>query len=156
MAARSSSRTDFPSPTSWRCMDSISAADPSMSVSTDAISQCAVVTEPSGPPSAKPWWSPPKMAHFNLRTEKHYPRMMKSTPKLMSASWAAWLGEGALASLLLAMAGNLAPCACEVHITDFGAKPDSRRNAVAAVQRALEACRKADYPILVFPPGRYD
>ena len=44
----------------------------------------------------------------------------------------------------------------EVRVTDFGVKPDSRRNAVAAVQRALEACRKADHPILVFPPGRYD
>jgi len=44
----------------------------------------------------------------------------------------------------------------EVRVTDFGAKPDSRENAVPAVQRALEACRKLDRPVLVFPGGRYD
>jgi hypothetical protein len=44
----------------------------------------------------------------------------------------------------------------EVRATDFGAKPDSRRNAITAVQRALEACRKLDHPVLVFPRGRYD
>jgi hypothetical protein len=44
----------------------------------------------------------------------------------------------------------------EIPITDFGAKPDSRQNAVVAVQRALKACRKVAHPILVFPRGRYD
>jgi hypothetical protein len=43
-----------------------------------------------------------------------------------------------------------------VRVTDFGASPDSRANAVPAVARALEACRKLDRPVLVFPKGRYD
>jgi hypothetical protein len=42
-----------------------------------------------------------------------------------------------------------------VRVTDFGAEPDSRRNAVAAVARALEACRGVARPTLVFPRGRY-
>jgi polygalacturonase len=41
-------------------------------------------------------------------------------------------------------------------VTDFGAVPDSRANAVAAVQRALEAARRVERPTLVFPKGRYD
>ncbi len=44
----------------------------------------------------------------------------------------------------------------EVRVTDFGLKPDSRQNAVPAVRRALEACRKIDNPVVVFPQGRYD
>ena len=44
----------------------------------------------------------------------------------------------------------------EVRVTDFGAKPDSRLNAVPAVRRALEACRRGERPVLVFPRGRYD
>jgi hypothetical protein len=43
-----------------------------------------------------------------------------------------------------------------VRVTDFGAEPDSRKNAVAAVRRALEACRGLEAPVLVFPKGRYD
>jgi hypothetical protein len=43
-----------------------------------------------------------------------------------------------------------------VRVTDFGAEPGSRRNAVAAVARALEACRKLERPVLVFAKGRYD
>ena len=43
-----------------------------------------------------------------------------------------------------------------VRVTDFGAEPGSRKNAVAAVGRALEACRRIDNPVLVFPRGRYD
>ena len=43
-----------------------------------------------------------------------------------------------------------------VQVTDFGAEPGSRRNAVAAVRRALEACRGLEAPVLVFPKGRYD
>jgi hypothetical protein len=58
---------------------------------------------------------------------------------------------------LLAFSAVQGSCgATEVRVTDFGAKPDSRRNAVPAVQRALEACRKVDRPVLVFPCGRYD
>ena len=43
-----------------------------------------------------------------------------------------------------------------VRVTSYGAEPGSRKNAVAAVSRALEACRKLDEPVLVFPRGRYD
>ena len=43
-----------------------------------------------------------------------------------------------------------------VRVTGFGAEPGSRRNAVAAVARALEACRRVENPVLVFPKGRYD
>jgi hypothetical protein len=57
----------------------------------------------------------------------------------MNASWAAVLGRGVRASWFLIVAGNFAAWAGEVRVTDFGAQPDSRRNAVVAVQRALEA-----------------
>jgi hypothetical protein len=43
-----------------------------------------------------------------------------------------------------------------VRVTDFGAEPDSRKNAVAAVSRALEACRGVEGCVLLFPRGRYD
>ena len=43
-----------------------------------------------------------------------------------------------------------------VRVTSYGAEPGSRKNAVAAVSRALEACRKLEEPVLVFPRGRYD
>ena len=81
---------------------------------------------------------------------------MKSTQRLIGASWAGVLGRGVRAACFLAVAGNLEAGAGEVRVTDFGAQPDSRRNAVFAVQRALEACRKVDHPVLVFPPARYD
>jgi hypothetical protein len=42
---------------------------------------------------------------------------MKPTQKLMSASWAALRGQGALASCVLAVAGHLAACAGEVFLT---------------------------------------
>jgi len=41
-----------------------------------------------------------------------------------------------------------------VRVTGFGAEPGSRRNAVAAVARALDACRRVENPVLVFPKGR--
>jgi hypothetical protein len=59
------------------------------------------------------------------------------------------------ALLCLALARDVG-AGTEVRVTDFGIKPDSRRNAVPAVQRALEACRKVASPALVFPRGRYD
>ncbi|MGO8929852.1 MAG: right-handed parallel beta-helix repeat-containing protein [Limisphaerales bacterium] len=82
--------------------------------------------------------------------------MMKSTQRLVGASWAGVCGRGAWAACFLVVAGGLGAWAGEVRVTDFGAQPDSRRNAVVAVQRALEACRKVDHPVLVFPAGRYD
>lgn len=41
-------------------------------------------------------------------------------------------------------------------VTDFGAKPGSREDAVPAVCKALEACKRHDSAVLVFPRGRYD
>lgn len=43
-----------------------------------------------------------------------------------------------------------------ISVTDFGATPDSRQNAVEAVQAALAACRAVADPVLVFSKGRYD
>jgi len=43
-----------------------------------------------------------------------------------------------------------------VLVTDYGARPDSRDNAVVAVRMALDACRKEPGATLVFPKGRYD
>ena len=43
-----------------------------------------------------------------------------------------------------------------IFVSDFGLKPNTRENAVPLVQKALEACRKTDNPMLVFPAGRYD
>ena len=43
-----------------------------------------------------------------------------------------------------------------IRVTDFGATPDSRTDAVQCVRAALEACRKESAAILVFPKGRYD
>ena len=43
-----------------------------------------------------------------------------------------------------------------INVADFGVRPNSRENAVAGVRKALEACRKAEAALLVFPKGRYD
>ena len=43
-----------------------------------------------------------------------------------------------------------------ISMADFGLKPDTRENAVPFVQKAIEACRKSNNAILVFPAGRYD
>lgn len=43
-----------------------------------------------------------------------------------------------------------------VYVTVYGATPDSRNDAVPAVQAALEVCRKKRNPLLFFPAGRYD
>jgi len=43
-----------------------------------------------------------------------------------------------------------------IRVTDFGAEPGSRKSAVAAVQKALEACRRTKNAVLAFPKGRYD
>src|SRR5882757_1655512 len=43
-----------------------------------------------------------------------------------------------------------------VAVTDYGAVPDSRRDAVPAIRRALAACRGRSHAVLVFPRGRYD
>jgi hypothetical protein len=73
---------------------------------------------------------------------------------VLSALLAAGLGS----SPASALAAEAPPPAGDsvVRVTDFGAEPDSRRNAVPAVARALAACRRLDRPVLVFPTGRYD
>lgn len=43
-----------------------------------------------------------------------------------------------------------------VYVTSFGARVNSRADAVTAVKAALEACRKKKNPLLFFPAGRYD
>lgn len=55
-----------------------------------------------------------------------------------------------------------APAATPAHtgkvisVADFGAKPDSKADAVEAIRAAIEACRKQGAATLVFPKGRYD
>ena len=66
-------------------------------------------------------------------------------------SWRVLLAIGALA------AGRPTDANAQVvRVTDYGAEPGSRKNAVAAVGRALEACRGLERPVLAFPRGRYD
>ena len=65
------------------------------------------------------------------------------------------LGVAGLAAVATAPA-RAAQASPAVRVTDYGALPDSRRNAVPAVARALEACRRLERPVLVFPKGRYD
>jgi hypothetical protein len=43
-----------------------------------------------------------------------------------------------------------------VLVTRFGAEPDSRKDATAAFQRAISACKQLVNPVLVIPHGRYD
>lgn len=43
-----------------------------------------------------------------------------------------------------------------LYITDFGCEPNSRRNVVPCVKKALEACKHKENAVLVFPKGRYD
>jgi hypothetical protein len=64
-----------------------------------------------------------------------------------------WVG---LAALVLWQAPSGAAQDRRIDVSVFGARPDSRMNAVAAVQRALEAARSVPSPVIVFPKGRYD
>jgi len=41
-------------------------------------------------------------------------------------------------------------------VTRFGAEPDSRKDATAAFERAINACKRLTNPVLVIPHGRYD
>ena len=43
-----------------------------------------------------------------------------------------------------------------VFVKQFGLLPDTRENAVKAVQQALEFCKTKQHPVLVFTKGRYD
>jgi hypothetical protein len=43
-----------------------------------------------------------------------------------------------------------------VVVTTFGATPDSHKDATAAFQRAISACKRLTNPILIIPHGRYD
>jgi len=53
-------------------------------------------------------------------------------------------------------ASNLISGQDTVRVSDFGLNPDIRENAVKIVQQALEVCKTKNYPVLVFPKGRYD
>ncbi len=57
---------------------------------------------------------------------------------------------------LLCSIGLHAAAPQRVSVADFGARPGSREDAVPAVRKALEACKRLDSAILVFPRGRYD
>jgi hypothetical protein len=50
----------------------------------------------------------------------------------------------------------LARAASPILVTNFGAQPDSHKDATAAFQRAISACRKLANPVLLIPHGRYD
>ncbi len=65
---------------------------------------------------------------------------------------------GLMAAFLLADAGPRAWQAGQgrILVTDFGAVPDSRANAVTAVRNALAAARDRGASVVVFPKGRYD
>src|ERR1700730_257895 len=41
-------------------------------------------------------------------------------------------------------------------VTDFGAIPDSRKDAVSAIRKALATCKRSRNTVLVFPKGQYD
>lgn len=43
-----------------------------------------------------------------------------------------------------------------IEVTAFGAVPDSRKDATAAIRKALTTCRGKKNAVLVFPKGRYD
>jgi len=43
-----------------------------------------------------------------------------------------------------------------VKVADYGLKPDTKENAIPAIIRALDECRKHPGSILQFEKGRYD
>src|SRR5258708_35193052 len=43
-----------------------------------------------------------------------------------------------------------------ISVTGFGASPNTKKDAVPAIQRALAACKGKRNAVLVFPKGRYD
>ena len=58
--------------------------------------------------------------------------------------------------LFLASSTLFAAEPVKIFVTDFGAEPNSKKDSVAAVAQALEACKTHESAILVFPKGRYD
>src|ERR1700754_1157011 len=61
-----------------------------------------------------------------------------------------------IASLFAVHPDVTAQPARTVLVTTFGATPDSHKDATAAFQRAISACRQRTNPILLIPHGRYD
>ncbi len=59
-------------------------------------------------------------------------------------------------TLLILEAFNPGNAQTRIRVTDFGAMPDSRENAVPFVKKAIEACRESESSVLEFPRGRYD
>jgi len=47
-------------------------------------------------------------------------------------------------------------CAQRINVADYGAVPDTHKDAVPAIKRAIAACRKLAQPVLYFPKGQYD
>ncbi|MDR0327441.1 MAG: hypothetical protein LBI05_04000, partial [Planctomycetaceae bacterium] len=44
----------------------------------------------------------------------------------------------------------------KVSVADFGAEPNTKKDCITAVAKALEACKQHEASILIFPKGRYD
>ena len=61
-----------------------------------------------------------------------------------------------VASLLILCSHVPAQTSLTIFVTAFGATPDSHKDATAAFQRAISACRQLTDPVFVIPHGRYD
>lgn len=48
------------------------------------------------------------------------------------------------------------PAQDTIRVSDLGLEPNTRRNSVLIVQKALELCKKNESSVLLFPKGRYD
>lgn len=52
--------------------------------------------------------------------------------------------------------GVFAQATSTVTVTDYGLRPNSFEDAVPALKKAIEVCKKSGYTKLIFPKGRYD
>ena len=64
-----------------------------------------------------------------------------------------WILLAIVATVSSVVAGEAAE---RISVRSFGVEPDTRRNALPAVMKALDACRTKSDAVLVFPKGRYD
>lgn len=69
---------------------------------------------------------------------------------------ASFFAAALLFTCTIVNAASRSPIKDTLYISSFGLKPDSRVNAVPAVQAALKACKEKGSAVLVFPKGRYD
>jgi hypothetical protein len=58
--------------------------------------------------------------------------------------------------LILTLAGCIQKQAVTIKISDYGLNPGSKANAIPAIIKALEDCKKHPNAILIFEKGRYD